>query len=74
MPAKALDAIVGPLTMIFALSLFVGHFYWLWLSIQFGSFVMFMIGVFLPVVFVTGPIGIWSMFFGAPSWLSQLFG
>ena len=52
----------------------IGWVYWLWLSIQYGSFLMFVFG-FLPfTVPISSTIGLWSLVNGSPEWLSKLFG
>jgi len=57
---------------VIGLSLFIGlgGIYWLWLSIQAGSVAMFALGVLPPGLFVTAPVGAWSLLFGPPEWLS----
>ena len=51
----------------------VGDIYWLFLSVSWGSFTMFFLGLFVPFAVITGPIGAWSLVFGAPAWLERLF-
>lgn len=52
----------------------IGCLYWLWLSVQLGSFGMFVIGILPPAWIITGPVGAWSLLFGAPTWLAGVFG
>lgn len=53
----------------------VGGLYWLWLAIQLGSFWMFAIGLFpITGLLVATPLGAWSLLFGAPDWIVNLFG
>ena len=51
----------------------IGFFYWLWLSYEIGSFWMFVVGI-TPLAIITIPIGAWSIFFGAPDWVLNIFG
>ena len=52
---------------------FAGWAYWMWLSIQFGSFLMFFLGLLGPFGIVAALIGMWSLIFGVPNWLMSLF-
>lgn len=52
----------------------IGDLYWLWISIQIGSFVMFILGMIPPLVIVTGPVGAYSILFGVPDWVFSWFG
>ena len=52
----------------------IGDLYWLWMSIQIGSFWMFVLGIGGPTVFVAAPIGAYSLIFGIPDWIFFLFG
>lgn len=52
----------------------LGDLYWLWMSIQLGSFMMFVAGLFPLFYIVTGPVGAWSLLFGMPDWVVNLFG
>jgi hypothetical protein len=52
----------------------VGAIYWLWIAIQLGSFTMFFLGVAGPFAILTAPIGLWSLMFGTPMWVINLFG
>ena len=51
----------------------IGDIYWLWIAIQIGSFWMFLVG-FTPLFVITGPIGAYSLLFGVPNWVFNLFG
>ena len=51
----------------------IGFFYWLWMSINIGSFWMFIVGI-TPFVIITVPVGAWSLFFGIPDWVVNIFG
>lgn len=63
------------LVMIAAfISFSVGTLYWLWMAIQIGSFVMFLVILFPPAMIITGPIGIYSLIFGTPQWVFNIFG
>jgi hypothetical protein len=52
----------------------VGALYWIWMAIQLKSFAMFALGVAGPMVFLTAPIGAWSLVFGMPTWIGRFFG
>jgi len=52
----------------------LGNIYWIWISFQIGSFTMFIVGLFPPFIIVTGPIGAWSLLFGVPYWVTNIFG
>ncbi|MCP4607516.1 MAG: maltose ABC transporter permease [Planctomycetes bacterium] len=52
----------------------LGNLYWLWMSIQLGSFMMFVAGLFPPFFIVTVPVGVWSLLFSMPDWLVNMFG
>lgn len=75
---ELLKSIAGGATGFLAISLYiligVGDLYWLWMSIQIGSFMMFVAGI-VPMFFVvTGPAGAWSLLFGPPDWIFDIFG
>ena len=67
----------GAMSMAF-MGLFIliglGDLYWLWMSIQLGSFMMFIAGLFPLFFIVTGPVGAWSLLFGVPDWVVNIFG
>jgi len=53
----------------------LGGLYWLWMSIQIGSFLMFVVGIFPPsTIFVAAPVGAYSLLFGVPDWVLRVFG
>ena len=52
----------------------IGTIYWLWMAIQLGSFLMFLILFFPPVMIITGPVGVYSWIFGIPQWVLNFFG
>ncbi len=53
----------------------IGTLYWLWMAIQLGSFLMFAIAIFFPpAMLVTGPVGLYSLIFGPPEWVINMFG
>ena len=54
-------------------SFIVGEIYWIWMSIQLGSFFMFFIGIAGPTMLFTAPVGAWSFFFGIPNWVINFF-
>ena len=51
----------------------VGAIYWIWMSIQLGSFFMFFLGIAGPVVIFTGPVGAYSLIYGIPDWVYNYF-
>jgi len=67
-------ASAGIILILFYISYFVGSIYWLWMSFQLGSFWMFFIGIAGPTVIFTGPVGMYSLVFGAPDWVLSTFG
>jgi hypothetical protein len=66
-------AAAGIVWIIFILSYTVGSVYWIWISIQLGSFGMFFLGIAGPVIIFTGPIGMYSLIFGTPDWIISTF-
>ena len=52
----------------------LGCVYWLWMSFQVGSLLMFAAGFVPPLFVVTGPVGFYALIFGPPDWLLRLFG
>ena len=64
----------GLMLFLFYLSYGVGSIYWLWISIQLGSFLMFFIGIAGPTIIFTGPIGAYAWIFGTPDWIVNMFG
>lgn len=61
--------------IIFWILIAVGGLYWFWMSIQLGSFLMFLIGAFPPTaILVATPLGAWSLLFGVPEWIFNVFG
>lgn len=51
----------------------IGNLYWLWMSFKVGSFLMFVLGVFPPTMILCGVIGGYSLIFGLPVWVINLF-
>lgn len=52
----------------------IGELYWLFISLQIGSFWMFLLGIFpITAFFLGGPVGAWSLVFGVPNWIYSLF-
>ena len=64
---------VGGLGLFLIISYSVGAIYWIWMSIQLGSFFMFFLGIAGPVVIFTGPVGAYSLIFGVPDWVYNYF-
>lgn len=52
----------------------IGSLYWLWMAIQLESFMMFVVGIFPLFIIITAPIGTWSLLFGIPDWVYNIFG
>ena len=52
----------------------IGTIYWMWIAIQVGSFWMFVLGFMPPTMVFTGLIGGYSMIFGTPDWVFNMFG
>lgn len=53
----------------------IGSLYWLWIAIQLGSFLMFVLGVFpITTILLAMPVGAWSLLFGVPDWVINVFG
>jgi hypothetical protein len=51
----------------------LGGLYWLWMAVQIGSFGMFVVGIFPLTAVLTAPIGAWSLLFGLPDWIYNIF-
>ncbi|MDA9896777.1 hypothetical protein N9D82_02430 [Gammaproteobacteria bacterium] len=64
---------IGGIGLFFFISYTVGAIYWIWMSIQLGSFFMFFLGIAGPVVIFTGPVGAYSLIFGVPDWVYNYF-
>ena len=63
-------------TIILWLSLFVltiGDLHWIWMAIQRRSFWMIVLAI-TPLVAITGTVGAWSLCFGEPDWVVEMFG
>lgn len=71
---KNLYGIGGVLLAGFYLLFGLGNLYWLFLSVQLGSFWMFMLGVMPPSILVTGFTGAYSLLFEVPNWVLSAFG
>jgi len=67
-------ASAGIVGFLLIISYSIGSIYWLWLSIQLGSFWMFFIGIAGPTIIFSGPVGAYSLIFGPPDWLINTFG
>jgi hypothetical protein len=75
-----MQALKGILAFLFSSALGIGLLvcgtlgwaYWMWMSIQLGSFMMFFFGILGPFALVAGILGAWSFFFGAPLWLLHM--
>ena len=52
--------------------LVLGACYWLWLSVQLGSPLMLLVGLYPVTILLTAPLGVFSLVFGTPSWLLAL--
>lgn len=51
----------------------IGDLFWLWTAIQLGSFWMFVVGIVPPLFIIAAPLGAWSLIFGPPDWVVQMF-
>ncbi len=65
-----MDVIKLILQFIVGAHVALGSIYWLYLSWMFGSILMFLCFLLLPI---SVPIGIYSWYFGPPLWLVELF-
>ncbi len=52
----------------------IGGLYWLWLSIQLESFLMFVVGIFPLSFLITAPVGAYSLVVDTPRWVINWFG
>lgn len=68
------EMIGGVGVFVLAILIPLGGLYWIWMAIQLGSFVMFILGVLGPAVIITAPIGAYSLIFGMPDWIRAVFG
>ncbi len=59
------DSIVGPLLIIL---MAIGWFYYIYICVVTKSVGFLIAGFFVPII--SAPIGLWSLLFGAPSWLT----
>ena len=72
---NAFETIFGFLFQIFAWLMFVGGCYWLWMAFQQGSFAMAIVPMlFPPCWLVAAPTGIYSLFYGLPVWVVDMYG
>lgn len=65
--------VVKLLAICISILLALGDIYWLWTAIQIESFWMFICGLVPPFVAITGPVGAWSLLFGVPAWVYNVF-
>lgn len=65
--------IAGLFGLAFVVTLGLGELYWLWMAIQFGSFWMFVLGLFPFTAMICAPVGMWSLLFGVPHWVLSWF-
>jgi len=67
----------GCISSLFLIPIYIGGFlgwaYWMWISVQLGSFLMFVIGLLGPLAIPASFLGLWSFLFGAPHWLLKMF-
>jgi hypothetical protein len=65
----------GAIVMLgLAFAIPIGDLYWLWMAIQLGSYWMFVLGMLPFTAIFVGPIGIYCLLFGVPSWIFDKFG
>ena len=69
-----LSAMGGVFILVFVASYSVGGLYWLWIAIQLGSFLAFVIGIFPVTAIFTAPVGMYALIFGTPDWVVRMFG
>lgn len=74
MTSKIIDAIGAPFFIALAVLILIGDFYWLFQALQWGSFIMFIIGMAGPSIIISGPVGAYALIFGWPSWIAGMFG
>jgi hypothetical protein len=56
------------LTIAAIISMASGWFYYIYVCIIAKSYALLIAGFFVPVI--SAPIGLWSLLFGAPKWLT----
>lgn len=71
--ATILGGISGLIMVFIYMLLGVGELYWLWMSIQIGSFWMFVFGFIPPTMFIAMFVGVYALFYGLPSWVYSFF-
>ena len=71
---KSLYGIGGFLVAGFYVMFALGNLYWLFLSVQLGSFWMFILGIMPPSILVTGFTGAYALLFEIPNWVLCAFG
>ena len=70
----ALGSLFGLAIIAFWILMGIGDLYWLWMSIQIGSFWMFVCGILPFTAVFASPIGAYSLLFGVPDWILNTFG
>lgn len=71
--AGVVQSVSGMLLVCLYFAVPVGWLYWVWLSIQLGSFMMFFLGMAGPFGLLVAPIGLYALLFGVPIWVLRLF-
>lgn len=70
---EATQSILGFMALQLYLVVPSSIFYWIYLGVQIGSFLMVIIGL-LPIFWIfTIPLAFWSFWFGMPQWLENFF-
>mgnify|MGYP004187672591 CR=1 FL=1 len=68
------DKLFGTALFCLMMMLPIGELYWLWTSIQIGSFWMFVFGLAGPLILIAAPVGAYGLLFGMPQWVFHFFG
>lgn len=66
-------AFSGVMGLFGSFFLIMGPLYWIWIAIQISSWWMFVLGFCLPLIPVMAIIGIYSLLFGVPEWIFNVF-
>jgi len=52
----------------------LGWFYWIWMAVQLGSFLMVFLSLLGPFAGIAGFFGAHAFVFGIPTWIPSWFG
>lgn len=67
------EGALGMVFLAFGALVGLGYLYWLWMAIQWGNFWMFVVGFLPPFMVLAGSLGAWSLLFGVPEWVVEMF-